>query len=394
VTAGVIDLDTPTPHVAVARRPLAPLLLSLLLVLSLGAAAAPARPTPATIIAATFRDETFVDGNRLYVTGPLSAGGTQSMRVYRLPAAKLLGTMSIAVPAPVSAVRQVGDTLLVTAGESRVTIAVDATSGRRLWAAAAVVVAVSGGTVLMTNDLSISSVDPRTGVTRWQIDQPTLGTRYPVSAGIDEMTSFDGQTGATLATRKIHLSGIIYTYASATRFVIGDSSGLAAYALPSLTPEWHVPADPQEDQLDPACIHVLCSSLGDSGVTVRDPATGRTIWSSSRWAAVEPLGPGLVGTTSHASLDAVRLYLLDPATGKPRTDFGGWRAVPGPDGTLRYALHPAATPHDYWFGELDPTAGTVRILGQAPQISGHCDVSAGALIYHRPDGTIAVWRFS
>jgi len=384
----VIDLDI-APRVAVARRPLAPLLLSLVLLLTLAAAAPPARPATAVSVPATFLDDTFVDGNRLFVVSP---GGL--LRIFRLPDARPLGRMDIGYLGSVSAVRRVGDVLLLTAGGPRVTVAVDAGSGRKLWSARADVVSVSGGLVLLTDDLTIWAVDPHHGTTSWRIAQPTVGTRFLVTAGIDSMTSYDGQTGARLATARISLSGIIYSYISPDRFVLGDSSGLSGFLLPSLAPQWHVTTDPQEDRLQPDCVRVLCSYLGDQGVTVRDPATGRALWTSPRWATLQPLGPGLLAAADHGPLDAVRLFLLDPATGRVRADFGGWRAVIDTDGGLRYALHPATTPNDYLFGELDPVHGTVRILGDAPQISGHTDVSAGALIYHRTDGSITVWRFS
>lgn len=392
MTAGVIDLDA-APRVAVARRPLAPVILALVLVSLLGAAAPLPRPVPPVIVPATFLDDTFVDGDRLFVVGPWR-GGAQLLRIFRLPDAKPLGRMNIDYPGTVTGVRRAGDVLLITAGGPRVTAAVDATTGRRLWRAGATLVAVSGDTVLMTDDLAIWAVDPHTGAERWRVDQPTIGSRYLVTAGLDSMTSFDGLTGAEVAVGRLRLSGIIYSYVSPDRFVIGDSSGLASYRLPSLTPMWHVATDPREHRLQADCVRVLCSYLGEQGVTVRDPETGRTLWSSARWATLEPLGPSLVAAADHGPLDAVRLFLLDPATGRPLGDFGGWRAVIGTDGALRYALHPATTANDYWFGELDPAHATVRILGEATQISGHCDVSAGSLIYHRSDGSIAVWRFS
>jgi hypothetical protein len=393
MTAGVIDLDA-APRVAAARRPLTPLALGLLLVFLLGGAVPAVRPARPAIIPATFLDDTFVDGDRLFVVGPISATGLQLLRIFRLPDARPLGQMEIGYPGSVSGVRRVGDILLITASGPRVTVAVDAESGRQRWETGATVVAVEGGTVLMTNDLSIWSVDPGTGAVRWRIDQPTLGTRYPVTAGLDRVTSFDGRTGGPLASRRIQLSGIIYSYVTGDRFAVGDSSGLASYQLPSLTPQWHVTTDPREDGLQPNCVVVLCSYLGQQGVVVRDPATGRPLWTSPRWATLEPLGRDLLGTADHAPMDAVQLFLLDRSTGRVRADFGGWRAVIGTDGTLRYALHPASTPNDYWFGEFDPAHASVHVLGEAPQISGHSDVSAGSLIYHRIDGSIAVWRFN
>jgi hypothetical protein len=391
VTAALIDLDT-VPRVAPARRPLAPLLLSLVLVLLLGAAVPAPRQARAVIIPATFRDDVFVDGDRLFVVDPFTNQDDQLLRIFSLPAGRPLGQMKIGYPGSISGVRRVGNVLLITASGPRVTVAVDAASGRQLWETGANVVSVSGHTVLMSDDLAIFAMD-LAGHVLWRVDWPTLGPRFLVSAALDSMTSYDGRTGSVLASASLHLSGIIYTYISSDRFIIGDSSGLSAYLLPSLTLQWHAATSPREDRLQPDCVRVLCSYLGQQGVVVRDPATGHTLWTDSRWATVAPLGPALVGAADHGTLDAVRLTLLDPLTGAVRGDFGGWRAVIGPDGSLRYALHPATSPDDYWFGELDPAHGTVRILGEAPQISGHTDVSAGALIYHRKDGTIAVWRF-
>jgi hypothetical protein len=109
-------------------------------------------------------------------------------------------------------------------------------------------------------DLAIWAVDPHRGTVSWRIDQPTVGSRYLVTAGLDSMTSYDGRTGATASQAGIQLSGIIYSYVSDSRFVIGHSSGLAAYRLPSLAPLWHVATDPQENRLQPDCVRVLCST--------------------------------------------------------------------------------------------------------------------------------------
>jgi hypothetical protein len=409
VTAGLIDLDAqPRVSTAPLRRPHPRSLLGLfavLLVLSLAAAVPLERPAPAVIIPATFLDETFVDGDRLYVVGPAPDAGLQLMRIFRLPDARPLGQMVIGYPGSVSGVQRVGRILLITAGGPSVTVAVDAASGRELWEFGATVLTVSAGTVLMTttsvlNDGAVWALDPRTGVVRWKVDQPVGGGSLIASKWLvttsrqGRIASYDGRSGVLLASVQTHLAGFSYSYTAGDQFLIGDAEGLTAYHLPDLTPRWHVATDRREDFLQANCVRVLCSYYGQQGVGVRDPATGRSLWSSSRWAAISPLGTGLVGAAEQGSLDGVPLSLLDPATGQSRGDYGGWRAVIAPDGTLRYALHPASTPNDYWFGELDPSRPAVRIVGEAPQVSGHCDASAGALIYHRIDGTIAVWRFA
>jgi outer membrane protein assembly factor BamB len=408
MTAGLIDLDA-QPGVSAAPlgrpHPRAVLgLLTVLLLLTLGAATPLPRPVPAAIIPATFLDETFVDGDRLYVVGPAAGTGLQLMRIFRLPDARPLGRMEIGYPGSVSGVRRVGRVLLITAGGPSVTVAVDAGTGRQLWQFGATVLTVSADTVLMTttsvlNDGAVWALDPLTGVVRWKVDQPVGGgflvaSRWLVTTSRQgRIASYDGRSGALLASVQTRLAGFSYNYTAGDQFLIGDAEGLTAYGLPGLTPRWHVATDRREDFLQADCVRILCSYYGQQGVGVRDPATGRSLWSSSHWDTIAPVGDGLIGAADQGSLDGVPLFLLDPATGRSRGDYGGWRAVVGPDGSLRYALHPAATPNDYWFGELDPARPAVRILGEAPQVSGHCDASAGALIYHRIDGTIAVWRF-
>jgi hypothetical protein len=211
VTAGVIDLDT-APRVVVARRPLAPLLLSVMLVLLLGAAAPLPRPAPATTIPATFLDDMFIDGNRLFVVGPEGL-----LRIFRLPDAQPLGQMQIGYPGSISGVRQLGDVLLVMASGPRVTMAFDAGSGQELWSSGADLVTTSDDTVVLTDDLAIWAVDAHSGSVGWRVDQPTLGSRYLVTAGLDSMTSYDGRSGSPISSRKIHLSGIIYSYISDDR---------------------------------------------------------------------------------------------------------------------------------------------------------------------------------
>jgi hypothetical protein len=383
----VIDLDVaPPPRATVTRRPSIPLLLSLAAVfLLLGASAPRPRPAPGVIIPATFRDDTFVDGNRLFVINPAGL-----LRIFRLPDAHLVRQIRIRPPGPVSEVRQAGEVLLITTSGPPATEAVDAGSGRPLWSAEAHPVSAADGLVVLTDDLSTWAVDSRTGTVRWRLDQPVAGSRYLVNASFDGMTAFDGRTGAMVATAPIHLSGVVYSYLADDRFVIGDSTGLTAYRLPSLTALWHVATPTPPDRLEPRCVQVLCYYTGDQGVTVRDPATGRTLWSSPRWATVAPLGADMVAAADSGPLDAVRLTLLDPATGRIRGDFDGWHAI---DDTIRYALHPASTRHNYWFGAFDPAHASVRIIGEVPQMSGSCLAAAGALVYHRIDGSIAVWRF-
>jgi len=125
-----------------------------------------------------------------------------------------------------------------------------------------------------------------------------------------------------------------------------------------------------------------------SALTALDPATGRTLWTDTRFAYVRPAGAYLLATTPGGTM-----FVLDPTTGRVRGDFGGWRGLPDPGG-LHYAIHPSSDRDTLWYGELDPARATVRILGMAKHVAGQCDIAAGALVCHRIDASVAVWRLA
>jgi outer membrane protein assembly factor BamB len=421
VTVALIDLDaTPAPRPARRRsRPFRGLLvLGLLLAVSLGGATAPPSPPPAPVIlAGDFADYAFLQGNRLFVVSP-GRGGTQILRTYRLPGAALAGQVTIGLAGgSVSGVAQAGGTLLVAIGDPSVTLAVDATTGRELWEFGAAVVGVSPGTVLLSSaptqsDAAVWALDARSGEVRWRVRQPDGGlltlpglpsfSGMPSAAGRAPadlprwliattakglVTAYDTGTGRPIATVRATPPDV--TYASSGQFVVGSgSAGLAAYALPPLTRRWHAPVDPGTDLLQADCVAVLCAYHGEDGVSAVDPATGRTLWNSDVWTSLEPLGSSLVAAVGEGSLEGLRLTVLDPVTGRSRGDFGGWRAIGGPDGSIRYAQHPGPVTY---FGELDPASRTVRLLGQVAGLSGHCDAAGGALICRRLDGSLAIW---
>jgi hypothetical protein len=127
-------------------------------------------------------------------------------------------------------------------------------------------------------------------------------------------------------------------------------------------------------------------------MTALDPATGRQLWSSERWAYAAPAGKFLLANANQSEADVPKLWVLDPATGRVLGNFGDWQGIgPAGDGLI-YGKLDIRGAYVMWYGVLDPATRRVRILGRADRVSGGCETGAGVMMCRLVDASIAVWR--
>ena len=400
--------------------------LSILLIVLLAGAAHRNPPRPPVIIPARLSDVTFVDGDRLFVVGvgPALLGSDVQNKVvsrYTLPGAKLLSRTTVAVAGSVSNVRWAGGTILVSyrvdATGSEATVAATEGTATALWRQpfALVVVSAAAGAALVNfdygrpGDFGWAVVDLKTGVIRWSLRQPLNGyisdfgyadgfPRWFVTLTADGHVEIrDARTGAVTATGTVprigrNVNGSAWSVDDLLMVVTGRT-GVTAYTLPGLTPRWHSDVDLLQGWLQTGCGAVICTFGQQRGMAAFDPATGRKLWDSDRWAYAEPIGRYLAATLPPESIDQPKLWLLDPLTGRVYGNFGAWQSL-GTDGesTLTYAMNQVYGTYVVWYGVLDPDRLRVRILGSASRVSGDCHVSAGALICRLVDASVGVWQ--
>jgi hypothetical protein len=434
VTNTMIDLgdvrrEEPEP-VAAARPPVPwrALLgaLSLLLVALLAGGTPQPSSRPPVVIPARLGDETFIDGERLFVVGAGPQPADRSVQnklvsAYTLPGGRLLSQTVVAVVGPVSNVLEAGDTIVVSyqtdAGGSQATVAVTAGGNQALWRRPNGLVGASGtaGVALISsgygaqNEAVFSAVDLHTGVLRWSVRQPADGYTM-VSGPIDEYPQWfvtahangvlearDALTGELTATRRAapldpNTNSVIWTVGTMA-IIGGQTGGVTAYGLPGLTPIWHTDVDLSQTWMQDGCGAVLCAFRPQQGVVVLDPATGHLLWSSDRWAYAVPAGKYLVAAPLNPSIDDPSYWVLDPRTGRVVGDFGNWDTVASdtvPD--QLYGIYKVPGQNTIIYGVLDPDRRTARILGSGTGVFGNCQASADALICRLVDASVAIWR--
>jgi hypothetical protein len=404
--------------------------LSIVLVALLAGSVHRQRPAPPTVIAGRLSDVTFVHGDRLFLVtaGPqLLTADVQNKIVsaYALPGGKLLSRTTVEVSGAIFDVSQADGTLLVSyqvdASGKQATAAVAEGSDRARWRRPAGLVGVSAadGLALLVTDYGRpgearwSGVDVVTGDERWTVRQPADGyiapTGYPAgnavgfpsslvtvtSAGrLDVRETRTGRITAATAVPAIDLTGNASIWPFADLVLIGaGSAGVTAYGLADLGRRWHSGVDLSLSWMLADCGAVICAFRPQRGMTALDPATGRELWTSDRWAYAEPSGRYLVTTVNEQSVDEPQLWVLDPVSGRIRGDLGKWNGLPTADQTtLTYGMREAGAEYVVWYGVLDPAKLDVRILGSAQRVSNDCQVSAGALICRLVDASVAVWR--
>ena len=400
--------------------------LSIVLVATLARATPQPVVRPPTVIPARLADATFIDNDRLFLVGPGPQLADQSVRLrtisaYRLPDGHLLSQTTVAVVGAVSNVVEAGDTIVVSyqtdSGGSQATVALTAGSDRALWRRPEGLVGASGpaGIALISsgygaqNEAVFSAVDLHSGAVRWTIRQPADGytmisgpvDRYPqwfVTVRTNgELETRDAVTGRITATRAgppldRKANSLVWT-AGNMAIIGGQTGGVTAYALPGLAPIWTTDVDLGQTWMENTCGPVLCAFRPQHGIIALDPATGRLLWSSDRWAYAQPAGNYLVAAVLDPKADDPSYWVLDPRTGRVLGDFGKWETIASdavPD--QLYGIYTVPGQDVIFYGVLDPARRTVRILGTGERVSGNCQTSVGALVCRLVDASVAIWR--
>jgi hypothetical protein len=400
--------------------------LSIVLVATLAGAAPQPPPRPPTVIPARLADATFIDNDRLFLVGPGPQLADQSVHLrtvsaYRLPDGRLLSQTTVAVVGEVSDVVEAGDTIVVSyqtdAGGSQATVALIAGSDQALWRRPEGLVGASGtaGIALISsgygvqNEALFSAVDLHSGAIRWTIRQPADGYTM-VSGPIDQYPQWfvtvrtngvletrDAATGRVTATRNgppldRDANSLVWTVGNMA--LIGDHAGsVTAYALPELAPIWTTDVDLSQTWMQNTCGEVLCAFRPQHGMVALDPATGRLLWSSDRWAYAAPAGNYLVAAVLNPKADDPSYWVLEPRTGRVLGDFGKWETIASdtvPD--QLYGIYTVPGQDVVFYGVLDPARRTVRILGTGERVSGGCQTSVDALVCRLVDASVAIWR--
>ncbi|GIM90462.1 hypothetical protein [Paractinoplanes toevensis] len=377
--------------------------LSLVLLAVLAGSAPRLPPRPPAIIPARLGDATFVDGDRLFVvgTGRLETYMNRVIAGYRLPAASPLGRTAVTVAGAVVGVQQAGDVLVVayqfnTSGNTGV-VAQVVGSATPSWRRNARLVGTSAadGIALLDDDSGMIAVDVRTGALRWRVPRPADGYIAPAGDGFPHwlvlttdsgrLETYDPHTGRRLAAATVpaltgRANGLLWPVSD---LVMADTGhGFDGYRLPDLTRLWHTAVDLSQSWMEADCGRLICTFRQQRGMTALDPATGRELWRSPRWAWAEPYGGYLLGS---AGEDQV-YWVIDPADGEPLGNFGGWRGL-GVAGGRLYGMK-----DDRYYGVLDPATREVDYLGTAARVSGDCEVGSGALICRLVDASVAIWH--
>ncbi|HEY7274031.1 MAG TPA: PQQ-binding-like beta-propeller repeat protein, partial [Actinoplanes sp.] len=339
---------------------------------------------------------------------------------YTLPEGRLASRTTVAVSGGgVAQVVQAADTLLLSyqldnrsewadSGTWAV-VAITAGTDRELWRKTGRLVGASAadGLVVLNSDEAELGVDLHTGEIRWSAPYPVDG--FTAEAGavagfpswlvtmtdVGRLETRDTRTGRVHAAVTVpRLTGRATVWPVGDLVLIGTgASRFQAFRLPDLTPLWHTSADVSQSWSQADCGRVLCTFRPQRGMTALDPATGRELWSSDRWAYAQAAGPYLLATSGDPADDLHALSVLDSVTGRELGNFGGWQLLgrSGRDGTA-YGIWQIPGEYKIYYGVLDPATRGVRVLGSGQRVSAGCDIGAGVLVCRLIDASIAVWR--
>ena len=404
----------------------------LLLGLLSGAAHQP-DPIEPTIISARLGDNMYVTGDRLFVVSAgseLLASPVQNkiISTYALPAGNLLSLTTVAVPGAIFDVNQAGQTVLVsfqtdTEG-AEATVALTAGTNHALWRVPSRMFAVSaadGMVILRENtpefgDLHWYGVDLASGTVRWTLVQPARGyttgadyrdgfPRRLITASDGALEVRDAETGAVTArgTYPAPSPGSnpnLNLWSVGDLVLVGDgTTGTIAYGLTDLAVRWRNAVDLSQYWIQTDCGKIICAFHQRRGMLALEPATGRLLWASDRWAYADQAGSYLLAVDPDGDGDGAdadpRLSVLNPATGGVRGDFGPWQpaGVGQRDGTV-IGMRTEVLKDIVWYARLDPADHGVRVLGAAEQVSGDCQTAPDVLVCRRVDASVGIWRLS
>jgi hypothetical protein len=423
IELGEIPSEPPEPAPEPARRSrTTALAVAGMLVAVLGGAAQPLAVEVPAVVQARPGDATFTTAARYFVVRTVGTGRrTEPERridEYRLPDAALVSSTLIRPGGAITRLHAAGDVLLVVHRVdnlgNQATVGVATGSGRVLWRRDARLLGTSpsGRLAVMIDQSAVGplrwyGVDPATGGVRWARAVPPTGVTEAVMGVGDDIHHivtvtlaghaevYDPESGAVTAAVDVPVqpgwaAGGLTVWSAGDLLLVGGATGTAAYTLGTLAPRWQNAIDLSRYYALPGCGDVVCLTGRSGGLVVLDAATGTEWWRVERQADVVRVGPYLL---ARAFDDDAPLTVLDAVTGAVRGDFGRWRPVGPqlPGGTVIAVLEQRDN-REIWYAQLDPAAGTVRVLGVARPAGGICETRADRLICRRPDASVGLWR--
>ncbi len=412
----VIDLGTVTADDDAAApddRPFRPprptdrrLLAVLVAVLCLLTAGASALPRPAlvrvTAVLPYQQNGTFdVTARTAYV---VIGGAEPTLSAYALPGGRQLWTAPLEWPsAGVNAEEAAGVVLI--AGGDRVTVALDAATGRERWRRPGLLSASAGGAALLADYAdddgrlrALRSVRLADGAPLWSRDVAPdhswmlTTSRTGATAEPDRIVTVmsDGRVsvlrladgGEVVAGRVVWRAqtgrdtGFTEVNADGGALYVGrhDPAGITvtAYALDTLTRLWDAPGAPPGGPT--SCGAVLCLN-DETGMAAYDRGTGAVRWRVNGHTHAEPLGPGRLLAGDGAELES--FAVLDDGTGQVVADLGVGVAVRAGARTL-YLRPERSHGGRTTVSLVDPATGRLHVLGALGDVYRNGCKAAGA----------------
>jgi hypothetical protein len=177
----------------------------------------------------------------------------------------------------------------------------------------------------------------------------------------------------------------------------GSSGGrrmVSAYGLDALDLRWRAELNVSTEFISADCGGALCVFARSGGLRVIDPDTGQTRWADPRWVIAETISGRLLAHAWQLPGPDSWSAVIDPQTGSALLDLGLWTTLhtvrPGRDLT---AVRVDSRSGRAWFGVVDLTDLTVRVLGSALDVSGDCRAGSGWFVCRRLNASIGVWTY-
>jgi hypothetical protein len=343
-----------------------PTLAAALVLILLGASAAPAPPPLSQLLSLPIGP---ADAFVAIDDGQLLAQSMGTLNSYDLATGEQ--RWSAEPTAPTSRLRVGAGLVLLRPWTyaTQFTTAVSVTTGKALWRNRAGVVTVDGSdTLLAVANVRtsagparrvqgpIEALDPATGAPRWRIDVPSTAVMVGVPGSGDlptrlllirddrTATMHDLATGAELAKAPMPPAdyGPDNPAVSGGLILLRHPSGyggqISAYDPVTLRERWSIPAGHAFEVTN--CGQLACL-VGPDGVRAIDPADGTPRWNRPGWRSVEERGDLVLAYGSPIGT-AYPIGLVDPATSRILVDLTGWRPVPGTTGSGSLLLTRAA----------------------------------------------------
>ncbi|WP_343442757.1 PQQ-binding-like beta-propeller repeat protein [Micromonospora schwarzwaldensis] len=353
----VVPDTAPRPPRAVGR-PFRVVVALLVALVTLAAAAPPARSVVGTIPGGTGATA-FLADDRVYVVPRTAPGPGREVVAYREGRQRWRGRVD-GVGDVVGVWEQGGRVLAVGPagdGDRWATVAFDAGTGALRWRQAGVAFPAGDGLLLRPvggpDAQPVRRLSVADGRTLWTV--PTTGRDVQFSygpSGVDrilllpaagETEVWDAATGARLAARDLHPTAS--PGARATQGVGGllletrlAGGVVTAYELDTLRPRWTADL-PLVGYLE-RCGALLCAGRPNGGMWALDPATGVVRWASDLWSSVLRADGGRL-LVSVGRDGGEGLSVLDGTDGRLIAEVGDWNVLPqGESGDRLFLTRP------------------------------------------------------